>query len=347
MSQNWLTSEGQVVHPKAPRGGGGAGGFQSARHFGAEVDAHGIPHPDSPAGRNAILSQNQEAALKAQYGVPAGAAQPVGGGGPLPVRMLQSMLMGTLPPELKIPEKAGFMYKGFLRAYKPVGALLRFMYGHTNAYFRLQAELWEAELTAFAEFVQDPQGWQLFSCWVFGLVPKGRDALGELVLDDEEWGNYMRKNQDLSDQINNELRSLAGRIAATGFGETRDAIQSNVTLKFHAEVGGPGGGFRTGYQILHGCNDTVGGLGVTGTSRAQRRWLPKPGPPYQRWEVTFDNLRYVWNDIEDHNTRYAPDIVFNDLFRMLANIWGGVEPQDYIVRIKWTPQVPVSFTINI
>jgi len=81
MSQHWLTSDGQVVHPNAPRGGGGAGGFRNAKHFGAEADGHGIAHPNSPVGRNVILSE--------------GGSQLASGGGRLAVRILQGMIMGA------------------------------------------------------------------------------------------------------------------------------------------------------------------------------------------------------------------------------------------------------------
>ena len=72
MSRDWLTSDGNVVHPNAPAGSGGPGSFRGAGHYGSEVDTQGIVHPDSPAGRRSMLSDQQKSALKAQYGVPAG-----------------------------------------------------------------------------------------------------------------------------------------------------------------------------------------------------------------------------------------------------------------------------------
>ena len=64
MGQDWLGSDGKVVHPNAPRGGGGAGSFQSPKHFGGEVEAFCIPHPNSPAGRNAFLTAAQVQCLQ-------------------------------------------------------------------------------------------------------------------------------------------------------------------------------------------------------------------------------------------------------------------------------------------
>lgn len=64
MGQDWLGSDGQIVHPNAPRGGGGLGSFRSSKQFGDEVDAHCIPHPNSPAGRNALLTGAQVQCLQ-------------------------------------------------------------------------------------------------------------------------------------------------------------------------------------------------------------------------------------------------------------------------------------------
>ena len=66
MSKDWLSSDGEVVHPSAPRGGGGNGSFQSGRQFGAEVDDHRTPHPSSPLGRNAVFSPAQARVMQSR-----------------------------------------------------------------------------------------------------------------------------------------------------------------------------------------------------------------------------------------------------------------------------------------
>jgi hypothetical protein len=220
---------------------------------------------------------------------------------------------------------------------------MRKLYSADNFASRALASMWRAELTALAWLVADRQGWQLFSTWLYGSVPQKGKQLGELILDDEEWAQYMRKAPGLSDQINNELLKLAVRIASTLKGETSGKNQGKVTLKFHGEVGGASGGYTTGYSLLHGTNDTVGGLGITGKYRAQRTGSTASSP----CQVTFENLEYIWNDVMDHNTKYAPDVVFNDLFRMLAIILDEIDPGDYIVRIKWKPEAPVSLTADL
>jgi len=103
MSKDWLTNEGEVIHPKAPRGAGGGGNFHSGRHAGAEWNGHGLPHPDSPVGRNAVLGQKQVAGLKALYGVTARDSARVGGGGPRAVQMLQSMITTAGAHTIKNP----------------------------------------------------------------------------------------------------------------------------------------------------------------------------------------------------------------------------------------------------
>ena len=60
MGDDRQSSTGEVVHPNAPRGGGGPGGFRSARQYGEEGGGFGTPHPNSPLGRNADLSTVQQ-----------------------------------------------------------------------------------------------------------------------------------------------------------------------------------------------------------------------------------------------------------------------------------------------
>jgi hypothetical protein len=53
MSNLWVNEENKLVHPNAPRGGGGCGGFREARPCGAGIVAfESLPHHHSPAGRN-------------------------------------------------------------------------------------------------------------------------------------------------------------------------------------------------------------------------------------------------------------------------------------------------------
>ena len=44
----WLATDGRVVHPDAPAGGGGPGYFRVAGHSTAQGDAEQLAHPDSP-----------------------------------------------------------------------------------------------------------------------------------------------------------------------------------------------------------------------------------------------------------------------------------------------------------
>ena len=49
LSPGWLNGQGDVVHPDAPRGGGGAGLFARTGPLGADGEAEVLPHPDAPA----------------------------------------------------------------------------------------------------------------------------------------------------------------------------------------------------------------------------------------------------------------------------------------------------------
>lgn len=84
MSRDWISDDGKIIHPKAPRGGGGSGHFASGKLLGSEVNVHGIAHPQSPAGRNGVVTRP-------------------GGGGPLPMRMLYRMIVNATPGAIKSP----------------------------------------------------------------------------------------------------------------------------------------------------------------------------------------------------------------------------------------------------
>jgi hypothetical protein len=57
----WTNADGDVVHPNAPSGGGGAGFFRSAAPLGTNLDSTSdLPHPFSPVGRNFVPQANSE-----------------------------------------------------------------------------------------------------------------------------------------------------------------------------------------------------------------------------------------------------------------------------------------------
>jgi hypothetical protein len=48
----WLSADGRIIHPNAPTGGGGPGGFVTAGPLRpSPLLASSLPHPQSPAAR--------------------------------------------------------------------------------------------------------------------------------------------------------------------------------------------------------------------------------------------------------------------------------------------------------
>src|SRR4051812_23595434 len=51
----WVNTDGDVVHPNAPNGGGGYGNFKSATPLGINLNStFDLPHPFSPVGLNTV-----------------------------------------------------------------------------------------------------------------------------------------------------------------------------------------------------------------------------------------------------------------------------------------------------
>jgi hypothetical protein len=60
-SSLWINSTGDLVHPNAPAGGGGAGPFTQTRSLGLDEDHHTpFAHPFSPAGRLLALNDRDK-----------------------------------------------------------------------------------------------------------------------------------------------------------------------------------------------------------------------------------------------------------------------------------------------
>lgn len=58
----WSSAFGEIVHPDAPRGGGGPGRFWSSGPLGTERSLAELPHPRSPVGRNMLATDAENVA---------------------------------------------------------------------------------------------------------------------------------------------------------------------------------------------------------------------------------------------------------------------------------------------
>jgi hypothetical protein len=106
--------------------------------------------------------------------------------------------------------------------------------------------------------------------------------------------------------------------------------EGGLQRQFHAEIGGKGGGYFSGYGLLHGTNAKVGDFQMGAQFAA--RDLPPPG---KGMGVVYQDLVFVWNDVMDVNMKYKSDPVFARTCRNLARCLGTGPPKDFILRIKW------------
>jgi hypothetical protein len=187
----------------------------------------------------------------------------------------------------------------------------------------------------------DKQGRYILELWLSGTAPD------EITLDDDDWGEYMRKEPNLQEQIHKKLEvdayALREQLKASP-----GRLEAPYESSFHGEVGEKKGyvkygGYFTGYQLLHGSKktDTLKDVQIIGKFTAV--WQ---GPPGNAYTVTYQDLQFIWNDIINVNPQYKMD-------RILANYarWekeytsGGDRPKDYTIHIKWKATEPV--TINV
>ena len=73
-----------------------------------------------------------------------------------------------------------------------------------------------------------------------------------------------------------------------------------IYRRFHAEIEN---GYRSGYQMLHGTNSSVGDFVIMGFATVEYN-------PEGHKIITYD-IRETWNDIIDPNTSYWMDVVLS------------------------------------
>ncbi len=157
----------------------------------------------------------------------------------------------------------------------------------------------------------DSRGQELFSHWLAG-------SEADLILDNEEWQDYMRNNELLNSQIRDELYNYLSGI--------RDDVEKEGILPFHLRFHGEiENGYMTGYEMLHGSSSKLGDTQIYGTVQ------------YNSNTKQFDfNLGIIWNDRIDPNPTYQDDIKLANFFNTFYT------PQDYNVKIIWHEKISIK-----
>jgi len=192
-----------------------------------------------------------------------------------------------------------------------------------------------AELTiGTARLVMDEYAREIFDLWFNG------KAADEVTFDNDKWADYMRAEERLTQQINDQLSVHAEQLRDQ-VDKSSGRLQDDFSLTFHAEVGKESGGNRTGYNVLHGTNRDAGDFEVNGRFTAVRS-----GPPGSAYRVTYDNLEYVFNDIVDVNKRYSSDVALGRMAHNMALCMKTGPPKDYTLHIKWEAGDPVKIDVK-
>jgi hypothetical protein len=190
----------------------------------------------------------------------------------------------------------------------------------------------------------DEQGRYLLELWLSGGAPAA------VTLDGEEWGQYMRAEPDLQEQIHHKLRvdayAMRERLTASS-----GQLGGDYTASFHGEIGRKShtgkaisGGYFTGYQILHGSKktDTLNDVQIEGKFSAARS-----GASQDAYTVTYSELQFTWDDIINVNRGYRMDRVLAEYSRWEKEYTGGgAHPKDYVVHIKWRAAQPITIEVT-
>jgi hypothetical protein len=169
---------------------------------------------------------------------------------------------------------------------------------------------------------------EIFDLWFEG------KAAGEVTFDNPRWANYMRANDTLARHVDAQLNAYA-EIIRSEVEAANGRLSRPFSLTVHAELGSDSGGYRKGYNVLHGSNRNAGDFLITGNLTAVRA-----GPANGAYTVTYSNLNFVFNDIVDANKKYASDVTGLQLANNLARVLKIGPPRDYTLRIKWSALAP-------
>ena len=219
-----------------------------------------------------------------------------------------------------------------------------------KVYFPVTAYMATGYRKLLYRLASDDQGRYILETWLAGTT----DAV---TLCSDDWGDYMRAEPDLQDQINAKLKN-----DADDYWESGQQLKRDYYSHFHGDIGhhglsgGPNGGYLTGYQLLHGSKHCYTRMTVTGVREVKlsegNETMPKlkdveiigrviaGGSPYK---VTFDNLRFIWNDIVNPNSNYGGDNVLARYGAFENHYTGHIPPRDYAIHITWEAAAPVTF----
>ena len=193
-----------------------------------------------------------------------------------------------------------------------------------------------ATMLASVKLAMDERAWDLFNRWFEGKAP------AVVVLETPAWTNYMRADKRLADSIRTRLtshaESLRTEMDAAIAGAT---VRRPLRITFHAEVGSKPGGYVTGYEVLHGSNAAAGDFEITGFWAAKR-----DGAPGGAYSVSYEQLRYAFNDIVDANKKWSADVT---LARTAGNMAAALRvgpPKDYRVKIQWAEVKPIVIAVE-
>ncbi len=143
----------------------------------------------------------------------------------------------------------------------------------------------------------------------------------DLIINDDKWGDYMRKNQLLSEQI---IAAITPYCANLEYAQSTSVqITTNVEIENGEDM--------IGYQYLHGTNSDVGGFSISGKLKK----LPNG-------DVNCD-LTLTWNDMIDPNFQYTSDKKKAEFAKHIP----FANPTNYYIQINWQDSfvIPTSNSI--
>ena len=143
----------------------------------------------------------------------------------------------------------------------------------------------------------------------------------DLIINDDKWGDYMRKNQLLSEQI---IAAITPYCANLEYAQSTSVqITTNVEIENGEDM--------IGYQYLHGTNSDVGGFSISGKLKK----LPNG-------DVNCD-LTLIWNDMIDPNFQYTSDKKKAEFAKHIP----FANPTNYYIQINWQDSfvIPTSNSI--
>ncbi|MBD5494786.1 MAG: RHS repeat protein [Lachnospiraceae bacterium] len=160
----------------------------------------------------------------------------------------------------------------------------------------------------------DEQGQELLNRYVYG------DGTSYIIDNDDSWSEYIKENEYLTVCTGRYLVPIGKNLKE---GESID-VDMQIPMIIQDD------NYKTGYMLIHGANEDVGGYQIQGTVAKEMDG------------TTIYNMKYTFNDKMDPELKYKDDRRAVCGLKFLQLFHHDITMKDYELHVSWTDTTTIS-----